>query len=269
MPEGDTIHRSAQRLRQALGGQLVSAVDSGSGGPQVPRLAGCRVERIEARGKHLLIWFEGSQVLHTHMGMTGSWHLYRPGEAWRKPVHRARVHLEVPGWSAVCFTPKTLEWLTPAAVRAHPHLSRLGPDLLANPLDEGEILRRLRSANRLPVGEAIMNQTLLCGVGNVYKSEVLFLERRSPFLRLEQLGDQALLRLVHRASRCLRSNLEGRPRTTRFSHDGPRLWVYGRSGEPCFRCGTTIRMRRQGDLGRSTYWCADCQPDVPGEVEEG
>jgi endonuclease VIII len=272
MPEGDTIHRTAGQLRKGILGRVVTSGEANAAGnaTDVTQLVGCRVSQIEARGKHLLIMFDDRFVLHTHMGMTGSWHLYRVGEPWRKPARRAAVWFDASGILAVCFTPKTMEVLTPTAVRSHRHLSRLGPDLLVQPLDEVEILRRFRDGKGLSIGEAIMNQTVVCGVGNVYKSEVLFLERVCPFIPLERLTDERILRIVIRAATLMRRNLDGSRRTTRFSADGQRLWVYGRSGEPCLHCGASLQMRRQGDLGRSTYWCPRCQsPDTISSEENG
>ena len=215
---------------------------------------------IEARGKHLLIHFDNDLVLHSHMGMTGSWHIYRPGQTWQKPKSRAALILSTQSVACACFYPKTLELLTTAALRNHQHLSKLGPDLLAEQFDENFAVKRFRFANHLPIGEAIMNQTIVCGVGNIYKSEVLFLERVNPFQRTDQFIDQELIQLMQAARQLMRRNLSGFPRRTRFGRDGQRLWVYGRSGRPCLECGTSIQIRRQGTSGRTTYWCANCQP---------
>jgi endonuclease-8 len=259
MPEGDTIFRTAERLRQCLFGQTILSADSPTRLLDPQPLVGRRVSDVQARGKHLLLHVDQSPTIHSHMGMTGSWHVYKPGERWQKPVHRAALVLEVADAVCVCFSPKTLELLTPTRLRRHPLLQRLGPDLLAEQLDVAEILRRFRGQDSMPLGEAVMNQAIVCGIGNVYKSEVLFLEQRDPFAFVAGLSDEQLESLVDRARTLMRANLQGFQRRTRHRPDGGRLWVYGRQGQACFRCGTPIRLRRQGDLGRTTYWCPQCQ----------
>ncbi|MCH5373990.1 MAG: formamidopyrimidine DNA glycosylase, partial [Planctomycetes bacterium] len=159
----------------------------------------------------------------------------------------------------VCFFPKTLELLSETRLRRHPYLSRLGPDLLAETSDDDEILRRFRLHQRRAIGEAVMDQTIVCGIGNVYKSEVLFLCHLDPFLPVHHFSDDQLRGLIHRSRQLMSKNLQGYPRRTRFGLDGNRVWVYGRAGKPCLVCGARIQIRRQGDLGRTTYWCPTCQ----------
>ncbi|MCL4200872.1 MAG: hypothetical protein KJ000_00155 [Pirellulaceae bacterium] len=259
MPEGDTIYRTAERLRPVLEGRSIDSVQCRDPQLAADTLAGCVVARVEARGKHLLIHVDNGRVVHSHLGMHGAWHLYGPGQAWQKPVRQAALCLRVAETECVCFNPKTLELLSESAFRRHPHLSRLGPDLLADQLDEAEILRRFRTDPRRPIGEAVMDQTIACGIGNVYKSEVLFLCRIDPFIAVGQLGDDRLLEVIRCARQLMSKNLRGDPRRTRFRLDGQRVWVYGRSGKACFTCGESIQIRRQGDLGRTTYWCPGCQ----------
>lgn len=268
MPEGDTIFRIAQRLRPVLlDGCIVEATDNGRF-IDSHTLIQHRMQRVDAKGKHLLMHLDDARVLHSHMGMTGSWHLYRAGEAWRKSAKSAAVSMVVEQQDGacqtiVCFAPKVLELLTPTQFRRHDHLNRLGPDLMVEPLDEAEILRRFRLHNLASIGDAVLNQTILCGMGNVYKSECLFLTRTNPFVAVQHFSDQQILQIVRSAHTWLRKNVGGRPRQTRLALDGQRLWVYGRSGEACLTCGSTIEMRRQGDLGRSTYWCRVCQAEPP------
>ncbi len=262
MPEGDTIWRTAVNLRAAIQDRPVMEAESREHGLSVDSLTGRHVTNTEARGKHLLMHFNHQQVLHSHMGMTGSWHLYPPNEPWKKPARRAAVCLRFEDIVAVCFSPKTLELLSRTALRRHRYLSRLGPDILGGSYDQNEILRRFRIHHRVPIGEALLNQTILCGIGNVYKSEVLFVERISPFVPVAQLEDQTLSQIIVTARELMRKNLEGYPRRTRFGGASHRQWVYNRSGQPCFQCGTPLKMRRQGDMGRSTYWCEVCQPAV-------
>lgn len=259
MPEGDTIHRAATRLKGLLDGQIVERVNSRWLGPAVNVLLGRKISDVDARGKHLLIMFEEGRILHSHMGMTGSWHIYRPGERWQKPPHRAAISLDCPQVCVVCFTPKQLELLTAASLRRHEYLNRLGPDLLEGPPPEQETLARFRQCNNLPIGEVVMNQTVIAGIGNVYKSEVLFQLQLHPLTLVSDLNDEQILALAAKARELMSQNLSGRPRTTRFALDGGRYHVYGRSGKPCYRCGTTIELIRQGDLGRTSYFCPQCQ----------
>lgn len=266
MPEGDTIFRTAQVLRAALGGKRVAAVRSPLPGLANAGLAGRRVAGVEPRGKHLLVRFDDGRVLHTHMRMIGSWHVYRPGERWRKPAARARVVLEVEGEAgeaavAVCFNAPVVELLTERGARRSPALATLGPDVLSERFDAAEARRRLRAYGDRAIGEALLAQRALAGIGNVYKSETLFLRGVDPFCPVGSLSDAELDAIVGEARALMSANLGPRPRrTVPARHGAGPLWVYGRSGEPCRRCGTTIRMRRQGEAARSTYWCPACQP---------
>jgi len=267
MPEGDTIYRTAVRLRAVLEGRRIETARGREAALAAESLSGTEVASIEARGKHLLIHLGDGRALHTHLGMHGAWHIYQPGEPWRKPERRAGIVLETGGTVAVCFNPKTLELLTPDRLRRHEHLRRLGPDLLARRFDAPEALRRFRVHNPTPIGEALMNQSIVCGIGNVYKSEILFLSRIDPFVPIASLPDEGILALMEKARDLMSRNLEGYPRRTRFSCDRSRHWVYGRSGKPCLVCGGTIRIRRQGDQGRTTFWCPTCQGGLEGVGE--
>ncbi|HEU4526593.1 MAG TPA: DNA-formamidopyrimidine glycosylase family protein [Actinomycetota bacterium] len=256
MPEGDTIFRTATTLRAALAGRAVVSF-------RAPRLGaatiatGTTVIAVEARGKHLLIWFDDGRILHTHMQMSGSWHVYRPGERWRASRAAARVVIEVPETVAVCFRALVVEILDARAVRAHPRLSALGPDLCSPSADLDEALARLeRLPPATPIAVALLDQRVACGVGNVYKSETLFACRVDPFARVEDLHAPTRRGLLVRASELLRRNLQGGPRTT---YEGG-LAVYGRAGRACRRCGATIRSAAQGQPPRRTYWCPACQP---------
>ncbi|WP_373653271.1 Fpg/Nei family DNA glycosylase [Schlesneria sp. DSM 10557] len=263
MPEGDTIHRAATRLISVLNGQTINKAESAWLGPQASSLDGHNVESIQARGKHLLMILDDRRAIHSHMGMTGSWHIYRPGEPWQKPAHRAAITLNCPAVCVVCFTPKLLEILSESALRRHDYLNRLGPDLLAGKPTDEEVLSRFRQANNAAIGMAVLNQTIVSGIGNVYKSEVLFNLKIHPLTPASQLSDEQLLSIVSIATQMMERNLDGRPRTTRYTLDGGRYYTYGRGGKPCYTCGTPILVIRQGDAGRTTYFCPQCQPPSP------
>lgn len=264
MPEGDTIWRAARALHAALSGEAVLAFESSLPSVRAASrrlgIVGQRVERVEARGKHLLVRFAGGAVLHTHQGMRGRWRLVRREGADRRTVCRARAVIVTDAVVAVCTLSPVVEMLSRLEAAAHPALVRLGPDLLGPGFDLAAARRRLRERGDLPIGVALMDQTALAGIGNVYKSEVLFLCRVSPLTLVRALDDGTVDRLVATARELLRRNLgPGRRRTTSPLAPG-RLWVYRRSGQPCRRCGTRVRRVIQGEQARSTYLCPRCQP---------
>lgn len=265
MPEGDTIYRTAAVLRTVMELQKIEKAESPNGSVVTDGLQPATIDSVEARGKHLLMHLEGGMTIHSHMGMTGSWHVYRATEIWHKPRRQAALALtfgDPPRRQVVCFSPKLLELLSGEVLRRHRWLSRLGPDLLGARFDVRAAVARFRRHPTKAIGEAIMDQSIVCGVGNVYKSELLFLEQLHPVTSVERLSDEQLRRLLSRSRALMRQNLEGYPRRTRFGIDGSRTWVYGRSGQACLKCATVIRIRRQGDLGRTTYWCPNCQSQV-------
>jgi endonuclease VIII len=265
MPEGDTVFRTAAALRGLLVGRPVVAARARRPGPRVERLVGSTVTGVEPRGKHLLIRFDDDLAVHVHLGMGGSWHRYAPGERWRLPPARARLVVEVPDSVVVCFDAPVVELLEQRTVELHPGLRALGPDLLGPEFDLDEALRRLRSPERrrLTLAEALLDQRAQAGVGNIYKSEVLFLERLHPQLHVEDVDDATLRRVLGTAERLLAANATA-GRTARVTTDErtaprSRTWVYGRAGRPCLRCGARIRTARLGDPPRPTYWCPRCQ----------
>lgn len=273
MPEGDTLYRTAAGLRPYLIGRTVTAARTAGPGavPQVSRVIGREITAVEALGKNLLIRFDNGLEIRTHLRMNGSWHRYKPGERWRRPPGRARLVLEVPGAVAVCFDAPVVELLEQRAEALHPSLGQLGPDLLGPDFDADEALRRLRAPERTTteIAAALLDQRALAGIGNVYKSEVLWLERVSPFTPVAEVDDESLARLVETARRLLVANATASRGPERVTTTGDRgapgpLYVYGRTGRPCRRCRTPIVSRRQGfDPPRSTYWCPTCQPDRP------
>jgi len=255
VPEGDTLVRTADRLRPNLIGRTVTAASTRAPGPQAGRLVGATVTSVEAQGKNLLIRFDNGLEVRTHLRMHGSWHRYRPGERWRIPLARARLVIEVPGSVAVCFDAPTVELFEQRAEGLHPALGRLGPDLLKDPSDEAEALRRLRDPSRADrsIAEALLDQRALAGIGNEVKNEVLWQARMSPWSLVRNLDDAALNELVHLARDVLR---EGATTGRRPRH------VYRRASRPCPRCGAIIRVEHHGrDLPRLTFWCPSCQPD--------
>ena len=255
MPEGDTIHRTANRLRPALASQPVVHFDAQRLTGNQPRV-GDVIESVEAVGKNLLIRFPERLVLHTHMKMTGSWHLYRPDEKWQKDPKLARVVLEVPDWVAVCFSAPVVRTWIDVAGSPNP-LSPLGPDLcLADP-DIDLIVDRIAALAEpgTSIADVLLNQQVAAGIGNVYKSEALWACNISPFLPIEHIDQDMRRQLFRTAGRQLRANLTTPTRTTVPGG----LAVYGRNGRPCRRCRTTIRSRAHGDQARVTYWCPVCQ----------
>jgi endonuclease-8 len=265
VPEGDTIHRAARTLDRALAGRTLTRFSA----PRLhhaPFAPGTVVLGAEARGKHCLVHFDDGRSLHTHMRMTGSWHLYRPGERWRKKPAAARVVLEVapdgdrPGWVAVCFAAPIVD-LVASGEDGRPGAdptAHLGPDLVRPGADIDAALERLArfAPPEREIGDALLDQRIANGVGNVYKCEVLFLHGLDPFTPVGEV-DEALRRaLLETAHRLLLDNLD---RAARVTVEGG-LAVYARRGEPCRRCATPISWRPQGAQARGTYWCATCQP---------
>jgi endonuclease VIII len=267
MPEGDTIFRAATGLRRAIGGKAVTGFRSDVPGvaARAAALIGRSVVAIDPYGKHLLMRFHADGaadlVLHSHMQMEGQWHIYRPGERWWRGASRARAVIETADFVAPCFDAPTVELLTDAELARHPWMRSLGPDAMADDFDEDAALARLRARADAAIGVAIMDQRAFAGVGNVYKSEVLFIQRISPFAEVHELSDDGLRELIAESRGQLRANRTGAwPRTTRVdARRGEELWVYDRAGKPCRVCGTTIALRRQGDAGRATYYCPSCQ----------
>lgn len=274
MPEGDSIFRAARTLDRALAGRTVTRFVSVF--PRLTRVDGDRplrgrtLERVAPRGKHLLMWFSGDLVLHTHMRMKGSWHLYRAGERWMRPRHDMRIVIATDAWEAVAFNVPVAEFMTAEAARRAPALRDLGPDLLAEDFDAAEAVQRIGARGDVEIADALLDQRAVAGIGNIYKSEVLFVCSMSPFTPVRDLPRERVTKVVSMARTLLQVNVAessgagirtypGLRRTTGRSDRGGRLWVYGRGGKPCRRCGTAIARRAQGPNARSTYWCPRCQ----------
>ncbi len=274
MPEGDTIFRAARTLHRALAGRPVSGFQTACAHLAVVHentpITGRTVERVESRGKHLLMRFSGGLTLRTHMRMSGSWHIYRPGEPWQRARGAARIVLETEAYVAVAFNVHVAEFVDDRDASRDRAIASLGPDLLAETFDVAEAVTRLRENRHATLAEALLDQQAVAGIGNVFKSELLFLARLHPFLPPASVTHTEWEAVLHDARRLLRANVtdhaaagfatsRGLRRTTGRLDPRERLWVYERKGRPCRRCGTRIEMRRQGDLNRSTYYCPTCQ----------
>jgi endonuclease-8 len=265
MPEGDSIHRLAARLRPRLVGGRVRAFDAHDIADSVAEtVVGRTVVAVEARGKNLLVRFDDGRTLHVHLRMLGRVGFERPRSAFWKPRRTPhQLRLDVEGAVVVGDRIPVLRLLRAGAEARAPDLVSLGPDLLSADFDEDECVTRLRALGTRPIGEALLLQRALAGIGNIYKSETLFLEKVDPTAPVSALDEATLRALVKRARALLQANLGGhgsRPRITRNALAGPKVWVYGRRGRTCFRCGSAVEMIRQGaPPGRSTYHCRGCQ----------
>lgn len=266
MPEGDTLHSIARRVGPALEGRTVVSLSTSDLGT-VRDAKGWTVDHVRALGKHLLIAFDAPWVLRTHLGMNGR--VWQP--RGRKRPSRSVFALEVEGEGTsiecvVCTGAYRTEFVRRGALGSHAILSRLGPDLLAEPPDlEGAVARATDPSHaHREIADVLLDQRIASGIGNVYKSEVLFIQRVHPRQTVGTLSDEALEGLYDTAAHLLRRNLRTRRRTTvptrrRPYPTSPRLWVYGRAGKPCLECETSVELMRQGDLARSTYFCPRCQ----------
>jgi len=277
MPEGDTIFRTARTLHRALAGRIVTRFESPL--PALARidadrpLAGRTIESVVSRGKHLLMSFSGDLVLHTHMRMNGSWHLYRPDDRWRRPHRDMRVLVATAHAVAVGFNVPVAEFLTTRQLARHPRIQALGPDVLDEAFDCAAARDRLRAQHSVAIADALLDQRVISGVGNVFKSEILFAARVYPFTPVANVEDAAIDRILTIALKQMRANAApdarrfgatGGRRTTGSLHPDKGLWVYGRSGLPCRRCGATILARKTGSDARLTYWCPRCQIEGSG-----
>jgi len=272
VPEGDTIFKTARTLNRALAGRIVTSFESVF--PALTRvhddhpITGRTVESVASRGKHLLMRFSGDLTLHTHMRMSGTWHLYRPGERWQQSARNMRIVVATDAFVAVAFRVPVAELLTARDLARHHVLRELGPDLVDHAFDRAEVVRRIRSHGRDAIGDVLLNQRVVSGAGNVLKSEILFLSGINPFVPAADVPDPAIDRMLESARKLLAMNVvepgqslnraTGRHTTGSLDQDA-KLWVYGRGGKPCRRCGAPIASKKTGIDARLTYWCPGCQ----------
>jgi endonuclease VIII len=285
MPEGDTIFRTARALSRALVGKSITGFRSNY--PLLTRfhddtpLTGQMIERVESRGKWLLMHFSGGGILVTHMLMSGSWHIYRPGQPWQQPRVNMRIVLETSTCEAVGFRVPVAQMHTARSLARDRRIPQVIVDVLRDEFDAKAVEQRMRTCANEEIGDVLLHQEVLAGVGNVFKSEICFVTGVNPFCKVRELGSDQLDALVSEARRLLAANvLEDsgdtivtyrgqRRRTTHESDPGASLWVYSRNGEACRRCGDPIRRRIQGPDARVTFWCQRCQPMPDGRDVDG
>jgi endonuclease-8 len=289
MPEGDTIYRAARALQKAIGGKVVTGFETGLAtlarvNDDAP-LVGRTVEKVESQGKWCLIYFSGDLILVTHMLMSGSWHLYHRGEKWWMGRAKMRVVIRTADWEAVAFSVPIVEFHTARSLERNSQVPKLGPDILSAEFTvEGGVARLAAYGRENPeaeIGVVLLNQRVLAGLGNVYKSEVAFAAGVNPFRAMRTITLPEIEKMVEVAQRYMRANVadaspagivtySGNRRTTHAMNREERLWVYRRQGQECRRCGVAVTMRKQGVQARSTYWCPVCQPWVGiGEAPVG
>jgi endonuclease-8 len=276
MPEGDTVFLAAQTLNRFMAGRLVTRFESVY--PALTRIAedhpivGRTIEAVASRGKHLLMSFSGDLVLRTHLRMNGSWHIYPAAARWHRPVRDMRVLVCTAEACAVGFNIPVAEFLSGRELQRHGQLQALGPDLLGHSFDPADAIRRMRARGADPIADVLLNQRVVSGIGNVFKSEILFLAGVHPFTPVSALTDADLARIVGISRDQLLANVMDRSqtlspgsgrRTTRSLDPGAKLWVYSRGGKPCRRCGAAIESRKTGPDARVTYWCPACQRASP------
>jgi endonuclease-8 len=282
MPEGDTIFRSARTLNLALQGKRVTFFEAATAkltaaNDQSP-VTGRTIERVESRGKWLLIHFSGDLILVTHMLMSGSWHIYRPGERWRRGRSHMRILLATEDFEAVAFDVQIAAFHSASSLARNTTIPKLGPDLLSSSFSEDEVMKRLIARPDDEIANALLNQQVLAGIGNVFKSEICFTCGINPFARVSSLSVAQLEQVLTTSRRLMAANVNegasdrivtytGLRRTTGADNPTARLWVYGRRGKQCRRCGALILMRKQGPGVRSTYWCPACQPMPAGTAD--
>lgn len=252
MAEGDTILRLARRFEATLEGETVAAAAPNPRGKaaNVERLDGLCLESVEAHGKHLLLGF-GDLSLHSHLGMSGGWHFYRPRARWRRPRSSAWAVLSGGGWDAVQFGGPTLQVTTTSRLRRDPQIIRLGPDILAEDFEVDAVIGAMRADPTRGLGDVLLDQHLVAGIGNIFKSEACFAARVDPWRPVGDVSDEELRAVLEAARKQMQAAVE-----TGGRH---RFRVYKRRQGSCPSCRGSISSRGQGDANRTTYWCPRCQ----------
>ena len=265
MPEGDTIHHAAKRVRAALAGADITSIETPHPRHSLDRwperLGGRAVRSVDAHGKHLFVRFEGDLTLHSHLRMGGKWGVYRRGERWRRSPHRAWLVIRTAEHDVVQFDGPVLELMTESRTRFDRRLAALGPDIVADGFDEAAFLRRLRQDDPTRgIGDALLDQRTVAGLGNIWKCEACFLAGIDPWRRTQDVSDEEALAIVRAARPLMRDSAErGGPITTVPGARRGATFVHERAGLPCRRCNGPIRSRGQGDDNRTTFWCPSCQ----------
>ncbi len=263
MPEGDAVFRFARKVGAALEGKAIVAARSHGPGPvpQVERIVGATCTGTRAQGKNLFISFDNGFALRGHLRMYGTWHVYAPGDPWRLPEREARLVLETADTVVVNFSAPVIELIREEAIEHHRPIATLGPDLLSDDFDVADAMRRFRTPDRagLTLGDAIMDQKAMAGVGNIWKHETLFRCAFNPWRRVEELSDEELRLMIDKARELLLASVGKLERDGR-TVPRPVMYVYANAGKPCRRCSTIIRSAPQGIDIRSTAWCPKCQP---------
>jgi endonuclease-8 len=256
VPEGDTIAWAAHRIRPVLEGRAPDEFRTHRRFERdrwAQRLAGRAVTSVDTHGKHLFLRFEGDLVIHSHLGMTGVWGVYPDGRRWGRSPSRAWLVLRAAGHDVVEFDGPVLELLTESRTRFDQRLAALGPDVLAPEFNAARFLVRLRADDPTrPIGDALLDQRTVAGIGNIWKAEGCWEAAVDPWRPVHSVSDAEAVAII-----------EGmRPRMQVSGREGPRTIdprVYKRVGRPCPRCGTPVVARGQGDANRTTYWCPGCQ----------
>jgi len=259
MPEGDIVWLTCRRLHQALAGRRIVRCELRVPALPTVDLTGVTVRDVTPRGKHLLTRLDNGLTLHSHLQMDGAWRVYPHGRRWAGPAYEIRAVLGVDQQTAVGYRLPVLELIR--TDRESEVVGHLGPDLLGPDWDTAEAVRRLRAQPDRSIGEALLDQRNLAGIGTVYRAEILFLQGIHPRTPVAAVAD--LERLCVRVRQLMMSNRGGFDQvTTGDRRPGRAHWVYGRAGRPCRRCGTPIQVEEYGPAGqeRLSYWCPHCQP---------
>ncbi len=272
MPEGDSIHHTAAALRIALVDKKMVRFDAPQLIGVVPK-AGRTIVRVETVGKDLAIEWDDGIILQAHLRRAGFWDLYRKDDIWQRPHREMRAVIETAAWTAVCFNAPTVETYREPGISRHPWFGRLGPDLCSVDADLDRCVELVLTYDdqRAPIGEVLLDQRVFCGLGNVYRSEVLWACELNPFAPVGDLGEVLVRRIVNVAARLLRANLAHVEQVALPGVPGG-LGVYGRTGQGCFRCADTVRARHSAGPDRILYWCPGCQtrltPAVPAVIAD-